>query len=461
MRVAEPKVSPSTAAMCVPAADGPSGLSVDGSPGPVRRVFERLEDLGIPYCLLGSLDQLQPSGRYQEIDLLVREADLARMGEISGAEGFVPIPGWGHAPHHFYVAFVAEQDLWVKLDMVTALSFGAPIRAWRLDGVDEVLERRRAAGGIRVLSRGDEVLVLLLKLLFQTDCPERQKQRLETLYGLSESLAGRPLERQRLASRVEELFGESLPPQRLLAALEGRRWQDVQQQRGVLVRRLLRHQPVATAARFFWGLAARRLRPLLFVLRRRGLRVALLAPDGGGKTTLARALGGEPFIQARYVYLGLYGKQSSLEWLERAARRPGVLGWLGRRLTSLRRVLLHRGRLLEAFYHRLRGRFVVFDRFHFEPRPSQRPRSWRSWLRETLLGTGGRPELTVLLDAPGRVLFERKQERNPEDLERQRQEFLQLAREQPIHVVDATRDADRVRRTVVSLIWERYGRERR
>ena len=45
----------------------------------------------------------------------------------------------------------------------------------------------------------------------------------------------------------------------------------------------------------------------LFVLRRRGIWVGLLAPDGGGKTTLARALAGERLTVHDFMDEGVEG----------------------------------------------------------------------------------------------------------------------------------------------------------
>lgn len=52
------------------------------------------------------------------------------------------------------------------------------------------------------------------------------------------------------------------------------------------------------------GRALRKLDRIAGVLQPRALTVALLAPDGGGKTTLATELARRFFLPSRYIYMG-------------------------------------------------------------------------------------------------------------------------------------------------------------
>jgi Thymidylate kinase len=107
-----------------------------------------------------------------------------------------------------------------------------------------------------------------------------------------------------------------------------------------------------------------------------------------------------------------------------------------------------------ARYLRFRGRLVVADRF----------------IDDVVVGddssVGGRlfsfiatrifpkPDVVLLLDAAGAVMFERKQEHTPEILEIRRQHYLQLgAKQRRLVVLDATQTPDSVRREAIVKIW--------
>jgi thymidylate kinase len=65
--------------------------------------------------------------------------------------------------------------------------------------------------------------------------------------------------------------------------------------------------------------------------------------------------------------------------------------------------------------------------------------------------------MVIVLDAPGEMLFDRKGEHSATLLEEQRQGYLKLRHQVPrVVVVDATKNADLVRREVTGLIWRGY-----
>jgi thymidylate kinase len=114
-------------------------------------------------------------------------------------------------------------------------------------------------------------------------------------------------------------------------------------------------------------------------------------------------------------------------------------------------------RLAVACFHRMRGRLVIFDRYVYDPRTGGRTlMAGRNLRQRWLRATAPIPDLVVLLDAPAQVLHQRKGEHTPDRLERMRSAYLGLREEFPqTIVVDATQDADTVRKTVIALIWRR------
>ena len=175
----------------------------------------------------------------------------------------------------------------------------------------------------------------------------------------------------------------------------------------------------------------------------RGVSVALLAPDGAGKSTLVRALAAYPSLPVWTAYLGLY---------PRSARRFPVPG-----VGFLFRVVRQWGHYLLARWHQARGMIVVFDRYPYDARlPPRRIGGRLDRLRRWLLGRVlPSPDLAIVLDAPAEVLRSRKDEQDIDELRRQRGSYLSLAGRLPCPtvVVDAGRSEPEVRREVADLIW--------
>ena len=118
-------------------------------------------------------------------------------------------------------------------------------------------------------------------------------------------------------------------------------------------------------------------------------------------------------------------------------------------------------RQLVAEYHRRRGSIIIFDRhfyadyYDFDAASGAR-RSATARLHVHLLQHAyPKPDLVILLDAPGRVLFDRKHEASEEWLEQRRAHYLRLGETiAGFLVVDADRPLDVVTRDVATLIAE-------
>ena len=214
--------------------------------------------------------------------------------------------------------------------------------------------------------------------------------------------------------------------------------------------------------------------------------VAIVGPDGAGKTTVAEQLADDDALKVKYLYLGVNPEASNrmlfttrfLGWLHRRrgtagdhgpppdaaemfrADRPGsVKKEIKSTLRVLNQVVDEWYRQLVAEIMQLRGFVVVFDRHYLadysthdmsadEALPFHR-RLHGFVLRHLY----PKPDAIVMLDAPAAVLLARKGEGTVEALERRRQNYLALrSSTEHFSVVDATRPLADVYSDVAAII---------
>jgi thymidylate kinase len=215
--------------------------------------------------------------------------------------------------------------------------------------------------------------------------------------------------------------------------------------------------------------------------------VALIGPDGAGKSTVAREVA-RRVAPARYLYMGVNLEESALTLpttrlalaIKRARGRgprmtadwsavqPGLRG-RKRVVKEAYAAIRLLGWLAEEWYRALlariyarQGNLVIFDRhFLFDYYASHVRRQPGQLLAARVHGMllrrfYPRPDMVVVLDAPAEVLHARKREQSVETLERRRQEYLSLSAIAPdFTVVDATRSQADVADEITALVQAR------
>ncbi len=221
--------------------------------------------------------------------------------------------------------------------------------------------------------------------------------------------------------------------------------------------------------------------------------VALIGPDGAGKSTIGRRLQASLGLPIKYVYMGINLEASNVMLpttrLALAYKRSGggTLAMGGppdpdkvktppkgpaKRLVSevksgARMVFLMAEewyRQLVIEYYQLRGNVVLVDRhfvFDYYYHDIVRTRGYRPFSSRAhgymLEHLYPRPDLVICLDAPAEVLYNRKGEGSVAAIEKRRQEYLQLAGlVQHFVVVDVTQPEDVVANQVTQIVQDFY-----
>jgi thymidylate kinase len=172
------------------------------------------------------------------------------------------------------------------------------------------------------------------------------------------------------------------------------------------------------------------------------VNLALLGPNGVGKSTAAAAVQRSFPFESRVVYMGVWKAAGGSPTRQTAEvlTRPARI-WC---------------RYLLAQYHQLRGRLVIYDRYVYEARlpaspplvAAKRPYFW-------LLAHVVPPaQSLVVLDVPGHVAYGRKHEDQPDALEAERRFYANLAGRVPsLELVDALHGPETVRAEITAIVW--------
>jgi thymidylate kinase len=430
----------------------------------LRTAFDALNSDGVRWSLMRlPLSLSAPTG---DVDLLVDRADYARTGRILRTLGFGTLPVWGRGPdpEAFYLLYHEPSGHALCLHVVTEVSFGSGHRI-ATGTAAGCLQRRRKRGAVFEPDRGDAFWITLLHcLLDKGGVPPRYRPSLgesaasartdDELAGVAEALCPAGWDASKMIDHVtdgdwpplDRLARDTKDPEARRQPLD-RALQSASTLLAVSSSRRVRRYALQKARTSILGLAKTDERPRGPASAGRGLTVALLGPDGVGKSTLAAnlAVSLPGFGGVRMLYMGLgYGGLPGLARLP----VPGSLAAIG--LVTLW------WRYLLALYHKRRGRLVVFDRYTYDAwlPPHRRLSPPQRLARSVWAHACPAPDLVFLLDAPGGAVYERRGGSEPPLLEAARQDFLSLRGRIPqLQLIDASRPVDAVREDVADRIY--------
>jgi thymidylate kinase len=411
----------------------------------VTAVFVAWREAGVAFLVLRNYEHL-PQDVGNDIDVLVRpmqlhlaERVMVRAARETGfhlhnrAE-FSPVSYFFHHP---------DTQKQIQID----LFFSQQWRGFDLLPANAVLDRRTNRGLFSIPHPVHEAVAdLLTRLMFHGYVKENYKEFIAQTAQAEEG---------KMEAALAEIFGKTIAG-RVMRAIATGRWGDVEACYGPMRRQLIWRRVTRHPWRTLRAMLRDQRRFLKRWLRPPGLTVALIGPDGCGKSSVA-----DRFAE-RMLHTFRPDKSVRVHWkpavffkARRAARPPTTnphgtpprnalssLVFLGYHWTEY--VL---GGWLHFLPVRFRNGMVLVDRYYYDFAVD--PRRYRlrvaPGLVRFLFRFVPQPDLVFLLDAPTELLQARKAEVPPAETQRQREAYGELIAQLPNgHRINAAQPLDQV-----------------
>ena len=387
-----------------------------------------------------------------DLDIVIAPEDFPKLEQtLLNIDGALLVNHLRHEStcDYFVLAFFdGKQIQFLPIDSAT--DYRRDGRIWF--SAEELLQGRRKWKDFWVAAPEVEFKYLLVKKILKGSIPPHSAQRLQELTAeLGEKADG----------LANELLGQRWATRVMILIREGQ-WKDFEKNlptlKKVLKRRKFIKDPLNPLR--YW------LPEIKRICKRwrypTGLWIAVLGPDGAGKSTLIKHLeqdlAGAFRRTARFHLMpGLFRrKRDGGPVIDPHGKPPR--SWL----TSLLKLIYYwfdynLGYWLKIRPALVRSTFVLFDRYYDDLLVD--PRRYRyggpMWAAKLLCCFIPRPDLWIILDVPEEEIFRRKQEMPLEEVRRQREAYRRLAAELPnAFLIDGSLPLKEVARQAEEIILE-------
>ena len=394
-----------------------------------HRVLTCLDEAGVDYVVLrGSLGG-------GDLDLLVRSVQVRLLTATVARLGIIPAPSEHHWPHRLLVGYLPTTQ------PADAEAGGVHVV---VDVLDRLVVRGLVLGGPALTAAIVAARVFEDGVARPAAADAAWIEALSALLGPSNSPVADTARTLDPASPVAQAVDDRHGPGTAVRLASWLAENRVEAARGLLRRVRARREPAGDRLARSATRWAGRLRRQHVGRSSTGVRVVLLGPDGAGKSTLSQGLVDALPLPVHEIYMGVFRLN---RWHRISRYLPGT------GLTT--RVIGLTWRSAKAQWYARRGHVVVFDRYTYDAGLRPGARGFRSRVSYFMIERSVRaPDVVIVLDAPGEVMFERKREHDISTLEQRRGWYLDIASTLPnAVVVDATQPPAVVLQQAVNAVW--------
>lgn len=389
----------------------------------LRTLFRLLDELEVRYCVLHSWDQL-PEELPNDLDLAVHPQDKHKLHSIFESlreQGYACFQCLNHSKNGHFFVFSWSEGSKVKTAAVDVV-FDHRRSGLVLARSEQIVAERERSGDFWVASAKTEFAYLLAKKAWKGRASVAQSLRLKQLAETLDSA-----ERERIAG---EIFPKKWGKIAVEACLNQSIAADLVNAREKFWRTAWSRRPL----QLIQYLAADLRRAIERWIHPTGILVAIMGPDGVGKSTVISGL-------VRDLNLGFWGRHQLFHWRPQKLFRGRETGINTTPHAKTPRGAIPSMAYLSAFFldhwfgylfvvrpALARSNFVLFDRYFHDVLVD--PRRYRYGgpigFARLLSYLVPEPDLVILLDADQHLITSRKAELPPEEVERQRQSYRRL-----------------------------------